>query len=1012
MKHISICIIALFCAIGTTQAILHPDQVGERDWSIQHLGVIKYASYSGRYLTVGTKSGVVARLMTRSGATQWRTVFPGEERVDALGAHKKTIFTFSEKTMKAAMWQSVDGSLLWDTIVDNDLSTEDEKSNSGVVGRIVEDMDVDEDGIDDIVIVVKGNIYLISGARGVLLWQQELSENFQVQLIKVTSETSQNEKKLILVGNTIDGGKFASYVTLNLLNGEYFDSEINVIDTNNIVLDMIDLSDATFCILKNNGEISYFDLENEQETQFGNNVYTSFVSIGRDAGMLNEHPGVVAVEFNGGYELYRFDANDQMEMVKSYSSKVQYGFGLMKSKKNNYYIVVAKLKDEKAATLYFDVFEVSTTAEALKSNDLSFTTTKSTYSYLKHGAIHQVIPTIVEGKKDGKRKCRIFFNTKSEDNFMLQHDKELWSKDEAMANVEKLVVVNRHDSNDDKIINEAIPTFGTRLRLQIEEVLSLGNKIGGTFSTLIAFARKKLREVVQPGSKDNAGPKLLSKTENKFFGFYKVIVATTACGKIVGMDSTTGETIWTNYFPNSGSNKKVDVFVSRRETVGGKVPQVIATVQDMMTKSVLVRYIDASTGKVTVTEEIDLEIIDMFLLPNKNQRGANIMVLVDANDNLVILPKKSSSKMSSREFLQQYEKLHFSSVDQEQLALNGYGATVHEETDELKRYKLWSVQFPKRSDGTTKIAAISSIESSGGGLNSPVHILGDDSLMLKHLNPHLIAVAVITSETTDSNILKQTVTISLIDAVTGRVVQRFFHKNCAGPVKVTQSENWVFYSYWNMKARRTEISSIALYDGAIDSNSLNPWTTLPKVVQNENKALDTSFSSYDSEQPVILQKTFIFPCGITSLSGVHTLGGVTEKQLLIGTVNGQIYSLDRRFLDPRRPSGKPSKSDQMEGLMPYMPILPVMNQNVLSYTKEIERLDTIVSAPAGLESTTLVLGYGLDMFFTRAMPSQGFDILPEEFQWELLIIMITALFVGQYVARTSLEKQQLNSQWK
>ena len=46
MKHISICIIALFCAIGTTQAILHPDQVGERDWSIQHLGVIKYASYS------------------------------------------------------------------------------------------------------------------------------------------------------------------------------------------------------------------------------------------------------------------------------------------------------------------------------------------------------------------------------------------------------------------------------------------------------------------------------------------------------------------------------------------------------------------------------------------------------------------------------------------------------------------------------------------------------------------------------------------------------------------------------------------------------------------------------------------------------------------------------------------------------------------------------------------------------------------------------------------------------
>ena len=98
--------------------------------------------------------------------------------------------------------------------------------------------------------------------------------------------------------------------------------------------------------------------------------------------------------------------------------------------------------------------------------------------------------------------------------------------------------------------------------------------------------------------------------------------------------------------------------------------------------------------------------------------------------------------------------------------------------------------------------------------------------------------------------------------------------------------------------------------------------------------------------------------------------------------------------------------------MPYAPILPIMTQNVLSYTKQIERLNTIVSVPAGLESTTLVLGYGLDMFFIRAMPSQGFDILPEEFQWELLVIMITALFVGQYVARNSLEKQMLDSQWK
>ena len=75
---------------------------------------------------------------------------------------------------------------------------------------------------------------------------------------------------------------------------------------------------------------------------------------------------------------------------------------------------------------------------------------------------------------------------------MLEDDNELWKKDEAMANIENLVVVNRHDSSDDKIINEAIPTLATRLELQLEQLLGFGNKIGSTFSTLVAFARKKV----------------------------------------------------------------------------------------------------------------------------------------------------------------------------------------------------------------------------------------------------------------------------------------------------------------------------------------------------------------------------------------------------------------------------------------------------------------------------------------------------------------------------------------
>ena len=85
-----------------------------------------------------------------------------------------------------------------------------------------------------------------------------------------------------------------------------------------------------------------------------------------------------------------------------------------------------------------------------------------------------------------------------------------------------------------------------------------------------------------------------------------MIVASTKCGKVVGLDSTTGAIMWTIFFPelvDDNASSKVKVHVSRGETVGGKRPEVIATVQDINSKSMVVHYIDASTGRVTLYGE-------------------------------------------------------------------------------------------------------------------------------------------------------------------------------------------------------------------------------------------------------------------------------------------------------------------------------------------------------------------------------------------------------------------------
>ena len=48
-----------------------------------------------------------------------------------------------------------------------------------------------------------------------------------------------------------------------------------------------------------------------------------------------------------------------------------------------------------------------------------------------------------------------------------------------------------------------------------------------------------------------------------------------------------------------------------------------------------------------------------------------------------------------------------------------------------------------------------------------------------------------------------------------------------------------------------------------------------------------------------------------------------------------MLSLDRKFLDPRRPVGKLSEHDQEEMLVPYAPFLPIIPTAVLSYNHTV-----------------------------------------------------------------------------
>ena len=95
----------------------------------------------------------------------------------------------------------------------------------------------------------------------------------------------------------------------------------------------------------------------------------------------------------------------------------------------------------------------------------------------------------------------------------------------------------------------------------------------------------------------------------------------------------------------------------------------------------------------------------------------------------------------------------------------------------------------------------------------------------------------------------------------------------------------------------------------------------------------------------------------------------------------------------------------------YTPIVHYHNAAIITYTKRIPRLSLIRSYPAELESTTLVVGLGIDMFYARTNPSKGFDLMPDDFSYAQLLLVCGGLSFGVWWARSALQKKKLAKMW-
>ena len=65
-----------------------------------------------------------------------------------------------------------------------------------------------------------------------------------------------------------------------------------------------------------------------------------------------------------------------------------------------------------------------------------------------------------------------------------------------------------------------------------------------------------------------------------------------------------------------------------------------------------------------------------------------------------------------------------------------------------------------------------------------------------------------------------------------------------------------------------------------------------------------------------------------------------------------------------------------------------------------------------LESTSLVLVFGgLDVFFSRISPSQGFDVLASDFNYPLLILLLVVLALAVFGLRRVHVAKTIKQSW-
>ncbi|KAI9472951.1 hypothetical protein BDB00DRAFT_860797 [Zychaea mexicana] len=980
----------LLLALGILQWLtpsiqaIYESQAGVIDWHHAWVGKTRWAHSIGTSrLVVGTERNVMASLDTESGAIVWRQVL--DHPVKEFHATSSGILTVSQAPPSVAqLWDVTTGRLVWERAL----------GKSAATAMIAAEQESGDDSV--IIASSNGKLVRLSSASGRPLWNMDLP-NSDVNVIAV-----QKRDQTVYVVEQTEGRTSLTVSTFRYDTGERLNTikhSVSATTTDNVLVL------GPYLVWTEKDTVKWNELGSKK-------VQKATVStlVGSLKSFTQAEPQTVALAPGDSESILLLSAYNLGQDRLTVSSAA-----LQIQAKSIELIQDLGIQDSFGAADASGTSGVTRLSKHSQSELLFETISREEHrKQVKVAHDFTLSGDVAYGKVASVDPLRAFVVTESGSTFMYGEQGELkWSRDEGMAHATVTEFLDLPEKQMTQLadVEEEVPAavspyirYWHRLQAHAAELQHLPEWILSRYTPSKSRVNTLThRQHIQSCYNGTTTTDHLYRDK---FGLRKLLITATETGQVIVRDSANGGApVWSRYF---GQVRFDHVVVVRSVSV--KLPPLIVVIgrsgDGVSYEETHFYRLNALTGQDYVATSLSSEMQEFFdpqlvtetriakvmRLPiEEPDEHTHILALYEAGSSRVyIYPDTEGSRQSFQNYLDNFYFVH-----QRQQKKDKGGASAFKGYQVLEGYRgsltaqpVWSLDIPQDESVVAvgeratdeKVALIG-------------RVLGNRNVMYKYLNPHMFAVM-----TTQPG--RSTLKVRLVDGVKGTVLYETVHQNVdavENPVHVVQAENWIIYHFWSNDSRNKGYQAVVLelYEGEYE---------------NERIA-STNFSSFDNVRPYVQSSAYAFPYAVEAIGVTVTRNGVSTRDILFGIGSNQIVGINKRFLDPRRPTDKPSKEEQEEGLIPYSPI-PEDRQLFLTYSLEVFGIKKIITTPTLLESTSVVFAYGLDTFFTQSSPSRRFDVLSEDFSKSQLIMTIVGLVAAIAVAGPMVRRKRVNALWK